>query len=701
VRTTFYRILALIAATVLLVIALPRESKVAYEYKVGTPWKYAPLIAPFNFPVSKSDEEIKVEWDSASRAFQPFFNYDASVGDTQIARFRSDFMSGKFNDASPRILSHIVKGLQRVYAAGVLSPEDMMDLLNHGTQSIRQIEGQEAKSVSLAGLFSTKTAYEDIMNADSAHFDRSALAAYNLSDYIVQNYTLDEEKTNVARQDMEKNITAGKGLVQTGQRIIDRGEIVTAEQEAILDSFVRESNAHHVSAAEEWRQAGGQALFIFLVLTLLLIYLLIYRPQYLGKMNTGLLLLVLVLIFPILAYLNVRHGVVSVFVIPFAMVPLFVQIFYDSFTAVITMLVSLLLASLGIQGPYEFLLLEIFMGLMVIYEIKDLSERAQLFRVALHAFVAVALLQFAYDTAQGTAFLEINPARYTYLAIACVLLLFAYPLMYVVEKMFGLTSNVTLIELSNTNRPLLQKLAKVARGTFSHSMQVATLAAEVAEKIGGQAQLVRTGALYHDIGKMENPAFFTENQTGVNPHDELQARDGLSAEELSAKIIISHVTDGLALADKYHLPRVVRDFIATHHGRSHTGFFYIKWQNNHPGQTPPEDAFTYPGPNPSTKEQAILMMCDAVEASSRSLKEYTEENISGLVNRIIDGQMKEGFFDECPITFKDISDAKKVLIESLKTVYHTRISYPELNKTDKPASVQPRFTRILGDRFGR
>jgi len=609
VRTTFYRILALIAATVLLVIALPRESKVAYEYKVGTPWKYAPLIAPFNFPVSKSDEEIKVEWDSASRAFQPFFNYDASVGDTQIARFRSDFMSGKFNDASPRILSHIVKGLQRVYAAGVLSPEDMMDLLNHGTQSIRQIEGQEAKSVSLAGLFSTKTAYEDIMNADSAHFDRSALAAYNLSDYIVQNYTLDEEKTNVARQDMEKKYHGRQGTRadRTAHHRPRRNRDRRARSHPRL-VCAREQCPPRLRR-EEWRQAGGQALFIFLVLTLLLIYLLIYRPQYLGKMNTGLLLLVLVLIFPILAYLNVRHGVVSVFVIPFAMVPLFVQIFYDSFTAVITMLVSLLLASLGIQGPYEFLLLEIFMGLMVIYEIKDLSERAQLFRVALHAFVAVALLQFAYDTAQGTAFLEINPARYTYLAIACVLLLFAYPLMYVVEKMFGLTSNVTLIELSNTNRPLLQKLAKVARGTFSHSMQVATLAAEVAEKIGGQAQLVRTGALYHDIGKMENPAFFTENQTGVNPHDELQARDGLSAEELSAKIIISHVTDGLALADKYHLPRVVRDFIATHHGRSHTGFFYIKWQNNHPGQTPPEDAFTYPGPNPSTKEQAILMMC--------------------------------------------------------------------------------------------
>ena len=259
-------------------------------------------------------------------------------------------------------------------------------------------------------------------------------------------------------------------------------------------------------------------------------------------------------------------------------------------------------------------------------------------------------------------------------------------LLYLIEKTFGFTSGVTLVELTNTNNSILRRMSKVAQGTFIHSLQVANLAAEVADKIGAKPQLVRAGALYHDIGKMRNPAFFTENQNGVNPHDSLD-------EESSARIIISHVTEGLKLADKYHLPTVIRDFISTHHGKGRTKYFYIRWQNSHEGQTPP-DAFDYPGPNPFTREQAILMMCDAVEASSRSLKEYSEENIKALVEKIIDAQVAEGYFRQCPITFRDIEDAKKVLTDSLKTIYHTRIAYPELKQGETP---EPRpHTTLFG-----
>lgn len=327
-------------------------------------------------------------------------------------------------------------------------------------------------------------------------------------------------------------------------------------------------------------------------------------------------------------------------------------------------------------------------GLTAIYALKDLTERSQIMRVALFVFITASVVMLGYDLAQGIDFQHLDRSMYISLFVNGMLLLFAYPLLYLIEKLFGFTSSVTLVELSNTNNSVLRRMSKVAQGTFVHSLQVANLAAEVADKIGAKPQLVRTGALYHDLGKMLNPAFFTENQTGVNPHDEL-------SEEQSAQIILGHVSEGLRLAEKYHLPKVIRDFIRTHHGRSQTKYFYIKWKNEHPDEEPDEKLFTYPGPNPFTREQAILMMCDSVEAAARSLKEFTEESISNLVDRIVDGQMAAGYFKECPITFRDIADAKRVLVESLKTVYHTRIAYPEPNKNTPHA---PRRTYFFGRR---
>ena len=331
-------------------------------------------------------------------------------------------------------------------------------------------------------------------------------------------------------------------------------------------------------------------------------------------------------------------------------------------------------------------------GATVIYALRDLSERSQLLRVVFTVVVTSSIIMLGYDLSQGIDFMHLDRSMYIYNVVNGVLLLFAYPLLYLIEKLFGFTSSVTLVELSNTNHPILRRMSKLAQGTFVHSLQVANLATEVADKIGAKIQLVRTGALYHDIGKTLNPAFFTENQTGVNPHDEL-------SEERSAQIIINHVTDGLKLAEKYHLPKVIRDFISTHHGRSQVKYFYIQWTNKHQGEEPDPALFTYPGPNPFTREQAILMMCDAVEASSRSLKEYTEESIKELVDRIVDGQVQAGYFRECPITFRDIADAKRVMAESLKTIYHTRIAYPELNSKPTPQAPQPRRTYFFGRRI--
>jgi len=378
-----------------------------------------------------------------------------------------------------------------------------------------------------------------------------------------------------------------------------------------------------------------------------------------------------------------------VYMVPYAMVAVFVRIFMDSRTAFTAMVSSVLISSLALHSNYEFVLVQVVAGMAAIYTLKDLTERSQLMRVAFSVFVTSATVMLGYDLSQGIDLAHLDRSMYIYIATGGVLLLFAYPLLYLIEKLFGFTSSVTLVELSNTNNAVLRRMSKVAQGTFAHSLQVANLAAEVADKIGAKPQLVRTGALYHDIGKMLNPAFFTENQNGVNPHDELE-------EERSAQIIISHVTEGLRLADKYHLPKVIRDFISTHHGRSQTKYFYIQWQNKHAGETPNPKLFSYPGPNPFTREQAILMMCDAVEATSRSLKDFSEESITALVDRIVDGQVQAGYFRECPITFRDITEAKRVLVESLKTVYHTRIAYPELNTTKPQPERQPRRTYFFG-----
>ena len=369
----------------------------------------------------------------------------------------------------------------------------------------------------------------------------------------------------------------------------------------------------------------------------------------------------------------VTNNIFNVYILPYAMLPIIIRVFLDSRTAFLTHVITILICSITLRYPNEFILTQIAAGLVAIFSLRELSQRSQLFRTALLVILTYAAIYFAFELISENDLSKLNVSMYIYFIINGVLLLFAYPLLFLLEKTFGFTSNVTLVELSNINNDLLRRMSETVPGTFQHSMQVANLAAEAAIRIGAKSQLVRTGALYHDIGKMENPAFFTENQSGVNPHKNLSY-------EQSAQVVISHVTDGLKLADKHNLPKVIKDFISTHHGRGKTKFFYISWKNEHPGEEPNEEVFTYPGPNPFSKETAILMMADSVEAASRSLPEYTEESISNLVDKIIDSQVQEGYFKECPITFKDIATIKAVFKEKLKTIYHTRISYPELKK---------------------
>lgn len=690
-KGAFTLIGTVIVVVLLLVYFLPRETKFGYEYEQGRPWRYNSLIATFDFPVYKTPDEVQAERDSALSQFQPFYTEDVQIAQRQIAAFETAWRAGRFGDVPAHCLNHVDKMLRGVYEAGIVPSADLSQMAKERTPGVRVVEGTEAVTRPITELYSTRSAYEYIVYADTINFPRELLARCNINEYLSPNLSIDSAKTSAVREDLLAAVSPASGMVQSGQRIIDRGEIISAEQYKILQSFERETVRRNDPSKGMWQVVTGQVIFVLCVIVAFVFYLRLFRREYLRSPHSILLLSSLVAIFPLITYAMVDQKFLNVYMVPYAMVPIFVRIFMDSRTAFMTMVCSVILSSLALHSNYEFVVVQFMSGMTAIYALRDLTERSQLLRVALAVFATSSAIMLGYDLSQGIEFSHLDCTMYVYNAVNGVLLLFAYPLLYMIEKLFGFTSSVTLVELSNTNNSVLRRMSKVAQGTFVHSLQVANLAAEVADKIGAKPQLVRTGALYHDIGKMLNPAFFTENQTGVNPHDEL-------TEERSAQIIISHVTEGLKLADKYHLPKVIRDFISTHHGRSQVKYFYIQWKNKHQGEEPDAKLFTYPGPNPFTREQAILMMCDAVEASSRSLKEFTEESIKELVNRIIDGQVQAGYFRECPITFRDIADAKRVLAESLKTIYHTRIAYPELNAKPAEPAPQPRRAYFFGRR---
>ena len=672
----------LLVSVVTLIYFLPRESKFGYVYELNKPWHYPQLIASYDFVIYKTDDEVKRERDSVVRQFVPYYRVDSLVAEKQIAALRKDFYAGKFRGIPVYYLPRLVENLRQIYARGILDVSDYEGFLKGDSHVLRLIRGQEATTGEVENFFTIRTAYDYLLNRDKDALSQEALRECNLNDYLAVNVKNDTAKNRLELQSELSQVSDNIGMVQSGQLVIDRGQIVNSEHMRILNSLKNESEQRMDPSRGYWFIFAGQVIFVILLISLLFTYLKLFRRDYFSSPHSVLLLFSFVTVFPIITYLMMAHHFYSVYLVPYALIPIFVRIFMDSRTSFMAVVTSSLLSALSLHSPFEFVLWQIVTGATVIYSLRELTERSQLLRTVLAVVVVGLVISIGYDLSQGLNGDAFDRSRIVYMIIGGILLLFAYPLMYFVEKLFGFTSSVTLVELTNTNNPILRKMSKVAQGTFNHSMQVSNLAAEVADKIGAKAQLARTGALYHDIGKVLNPAFFTENQSGVNPHDTI-------SEERSAQIIINHVTDGLRLAEKYHLPQVIKEFIRTHHGTGLVKYFYIQYCNKHVGEPVDEDAFRYPGPNPQTREQAVVMMCDSVEAASRSLKEYTEESITQLVNRIVDSQLAEGHFKECPITFRDIADAKRTLIDSLKTIYHTRISYPEIKKPTDQAHNSP------------
>lgn len=671
-RSVALRVALVLGTVAIIVWFMPRDNKFNFKMEVDKVWLYNDLNAQFDFPVYKTDSLVQAERDEVLKDFAPYYVYRNDVAARQEKQL-TNHLNKNFHGFGRHFQQVMINSLRAVYAMGIVDTKEPLDHSSDSSQMLRRIDDKDVTMVSALQVMTPREAYERILQASELGVYRDILKEIDLNNFLEPNLTYDEDRTESARLDLLNSIPLAVGVVQSGQKIVSQGEVVTEQTYQILASYKKEIDRRYETDSAFNLMVIGEALYVLLLITLFIIYLSLYRKEFFEKMRYVGMLFSLVIIATLMASLLVGHSLLHVYILPFAIVPIFVRVFMDSRTAIVTLLTVVLICASILQKPLEFIAVEMVAGLVAVYSLRELSSRSQLFWTAILTTMVAMFTNLAVFMIRHNDFTQIDDNEYVYLAICGIIIFCSYPMLYLIEKFFGFISDITLIELSDMNKDLLRRMSEVAPGTFQHSIQVGNLAAEIARKIGGNPQLVRTGALYHDIGKMQNSIYFTENQSGgINPHD------GLTYIE-SAQIIISHVTEGLKLADKYGLPVQIRDLIATHHGQGKAKYFYIKYKNEFPDQPVDDLLFTYPGPNPFTKEQAILMMADAVEAASRSLPDYTEQSIRQLVHKLIDTMVEEGFFHECPITFRDIEYAKTVLIEKLKTIYHTRISYPEMN----------------------
>lgn len=652
----------------------PNFGKFKYNYAIEKPWEYEALTAPFAFEIMKSKEDVKKEEDSLLRDYIPFFAHDEVVLNKSINLLNEKF--GKVEDeAAVEYRNYISRKLKSLYANGIIAADDMERLNEEGKEEINVLTGNQSKTRPTSALHTTKTAYESIINGIPASLNKETLQGYNINNYIHENLSYDKTKNESVKKEMLKSISLTKGRIQSGEKIIDHGEIVKSNTYDILNSLksaVQENSGKTNSQLIK----VGQAIIIAIILCAFYLYLLLFRKRFLANLKNVAFMLGMAVVLCILTSIMVKMEITPN-IVPYALLPIMVTCFFDTRTALFAHLTTILLCSFIVPNDFEFLLLQTIAGMISICTLKNFFMRSQLVQAAILITLTYCFVYVGNTLVHENGVEHFDWTMLLFFLGNGFLLLLANALIFIVEKLFGYVSDVTLVELANTNNSLLRKFSEEAPGSFQHSMQVSNLASDAASCIGANPMLVRTGALYHDIGKMKNPAFFTENQSSVNPHTEMDD------EEKSAQIIIRHVADGVALAKKYGLPEKIQEFIKTHHGKSKTKYFYYTMKNKYPDREIDESKFTYPGPLPTSKEMAILVMCDSVEAASRSLKEYTDKSINDLVEKIISDQVKEGVFEETPITFKEINTIKTLLKEKLKTIYHTRIIYPELNKKEE------------------
>lgn len=614
----YYRLGVFAVLAAVIVLMFPRYNNAfRYHYEIGKPWGYNALTADFDFPIYKTDEQLNKEQTQLLSTFAPYLKY----------------------------LPHVQREVKVV--------------------SLQTMEWIQDEGFTRVAINQTRYPVSELYTPMTAHKKYGYDCAVNL--------VLDTVRTENMREKLLATLSPTMGLVQKGEKIIDHGDIVTERTYQILQSLRRAYDDESLGTKQRTLSILGETLLVLLFLCLFVVYLYVFRLSYLRSTSTVLFFALQMFIVIALACLALRFGL-SVYLIPFAWVPILTRVFLDSRTALFLHFTTILITSIVVPAPVEFFFIQIVVGMVAISSLGDMTRRAQLVQTAAWILAAQVIAYTAITFAQTGALASINPWMYLYFVICALLTIGCYGLIYTFEKLFRFISSITLVELTDINSELLHTLAERAPGTFQHSMQVSNLAAEAAKAIGANALLVRTGALYHDIGKISDPLFYVENQVGVeNPLLKMDPRD-------AAQVIMAHVTEGEKIARRNHLPEVVINFITTHHGTSLVRYFYNTYCNAHPNEKVDESLFRYPGTKPSTKEGAILMMADAIEARSRSLDEFTEASITAAVNQMIDAQIADGQYAETPLSFKDVEDIRRVFVSRLVAMNHHRITYPTLNK---------------------
>ena len=692
------RVSLYVIACVIVLYAIPKEGKFKYEYQKGIPWKHENLIAPFDFAEYKSQAELDKERDSVKRESKPYFTKDNQVQVSHTEKFEADFnaqlaafgVSDSVTHAKSKVLSLfgslksvVYKSLSDVYNNGIVENEQILTNIDDNTRPDAlvaiQNEGittQKPKSeiitVKEAYLY-VKSDIEKFLNAHQGpDAENSPLwkftNALNPMQWIAPNLNYDQETTEKLLNEKLESISLTRGMVQKGQRIIYKGEMVGDEEFRVLESLRRDYEQHNSSGYGY--VFLGQSILYMMLFALIFMFLRTFRREIFYQTKYSALILSIITFTIVMTSIVIRYNLVDIWLLPFLLLAIIIKTFFDTRTGMFLHIVTCVAVSFLMPNSFEYFTMQFIPGYILLMSYEKLNRRSQAFLTSVICFAMYTVIYVSFELMYTGLPSEINWKNLILLGLNCIMLLMAYPLIYMFEKVFGLLSDVTLLELADSNRPLLRRLAEEAPGTFQHCMQVANLAEAAIFKIGGNPHLARTGALYHDIGKLAAPMYFTENQvSGINPHDQLDYVK-------SAEIIINHVIKGVAIAKEYNLPMQVVDFIKTHHGTSKAGYFYAMYKKEHPDEDC-DKLFTYPGPRPINKEMAVVMMADSIEAASRSLKKYDTESISTLVENIVNSQISNKQFDNTNLTFKDIDTVKSLLKEKLKNIYHARIEYPK------------------------
>ncbi len=683
--------LILFLSSIILVVALyPREGKFWYEYQKGKPWLHESLMAPWDFPVLKSEAEVKRERDSLLANFAPYFDYDSVMAHKSSDQFLAhvdelamdirenhyDYWDRSFYE---ELRDELLLELTEIYDRGVLDSGSATEGIVAGSDRVTVVRGRVATELPLERVYTHKGAYDALnstrnrmaesVETDYGGFYSELLRRVDLYSILQPNLTYNEERSRGAREALLRTLIPTRGLVQERELIINRGEIVNQQNYQVIESL-RSDYEERLGRYGTLSVTIGK--FILVVSCYFILYLFLYhfRPEVLDSLLKTVFIILLVLLFTGATRFVVSVPALNVYLIPFGLIAIVIRTFYDSRLALFILLITIMLAGFMVPNSFEFVFLTFIAGVIAIFSLTNTYRRGRLFFTSLMVAISYSVVYSGIGIIQEGSIVDINYVNYGWFAVNGVLLLMVFPITFIFEKAFGFLSDATLFELSDTNQPLLRRLAEEAPGSFQHSLQVANLAAEAAQAIGGNDLLVRVGALYHDIGKMVKPQFFTENSSSnFDPHKEL------SPEE-SAKMIIDHIEKGVELAKKYNLPSQIIDFIVTHQGTTTAYYFYHKHLEANAGKDVDDSLFTYPGPKPFSKETAVLMMADAVEAASRSLPGYSKESIGQVVESVIDNQLADGQFSDSPITLKDISVVKAVLKNRLSNIYHARIAYP-------------------------